>query len=129
MTHFVVENLKRDQLLDAWPVVRMSTAEVHPEWWINDAKLLIGRGGGVLAARGPDCRVHGIATYEPVKDRYRGKILAVEELITFELSTKAPARRALCDALDDLSLALGCDGIALGMPAQEPASHLSQIIA
>lgn len=125
MPNFVVENLKRDRLLDAWPIVRICGPQTNPLWWVNDAKQLIERGGGVLAARALDHIVHGIATFEPLDDRYRGRILAVQELLSFELSEAAPVRRALCDALDDLSLALGCNGIAIGMAAQKPRSHLS----
>ncbi len=125
MPNFAVENLKRDRLLDAWPVVRVCGPQTNPDWWLNDARQLIERGGGVLAARALDHIVHGIATYEPLDDKYRGRILAVQDLLSFELSHAAPVRRALCDALDDLSLALGCNGIAISTAGQKPIQNLS----
>lgn len=117
MLHFTIETLKHDRLADAWPVARMCAGHANPDWWVHEADLLIGRGGGVLAVRAPDGMVHGIATYEPIESQFSGRILAVDLLTTFELSRKAPAKSALCAALDDLSLALECDAVAFALPS------------
>ena len=56
VSHFAVENLQKEQLREAWLVVRTSGLEANMDWWVTDATELIDRGGGVLAARAPDGR-------------------------------------------------------------------------
>lgn len=106
MPRFTVEHLGNAQLDEAWPLVRMSGAHFEPDWWRTEAKQVIGRGGGVLAARAADGSIHGIATYEPDADG-----LAVARLLTFELNRTAPCRRSLSAALEILAVALDCDGV------------------
>lgn len=112
MSHFIVGDLQKEQLDEAWPVVRTSGLEANAEWWVHDAAELIERGGGVLAARAPDGSIHGIATYELVGKPPLAELLAVEILVTFELNRSAPARRTLCEALEQVATAFGCTGIA-----------------
>ena len=113
MAQFTIEHLSEDVLLHAWPIVRMSHSLAKPGWWLSEATDLIERGGGILAARAPDGTIHGVATYEVAKKALLGRVLAVDTLITFELSRRAPARRALCDALDLLGHAFDCRNIVL----------------
>ena len=54
MAQFTIEHLSEDRLLDGWPVVRMAHSHANDEWWLSEAAALIGRGGGILAARAPD---------------------------------------------------------------------------
>jgi len=123
VTEFTIEHLEPARFAEAWPVVRMSLARGEDAWWQSEAQNIIGRGGGVLAARGPDGSVHGIATYEPARNQRAGCVLSVEKLITVELSRKAPCRNALCQALDLLSLALGCHGVTLPLPNKGYLQH------
>lgn len=123
MQLFTVEHIEQELLESAWPVVRMAGEHFDSIWWQSEAEELIGRGGGVLAARGPDSAVYGIATYEPVKKRDLGQVLAVRTLITLDLARKAPARRALCSALDLVAGALGCTSVALPRPAKARRQH------
>ncbi len=118
MARFAIEHLGEDQLVEAWPVVRMSHSRANADWWISEAAALAGRGGGILAARAPDGSIHGIATYEVVRKALLGRVLAVDTLITFELSRRAPARNALCDALELLGHAFDCRSIVLPLPSK-----------
>ena len=117
VVRFAIEQLCEDQLLDAWPVIRMSHAHANSEWWISDGTALIERGGGVLAARVPDGRIHGVATYEIARKPLLGRVLTADTLITFELSRRAPARRALHEALELLARAFDCRSIVLPLPS------------
>lgn len=111
MAHFTVENLQKDRLGEAWPVVRTSGLEANLDWWLTDAAGLIDRGGGVLVARAPNGSIHGVAAYEAVHRPPLAGVLAVEMLITFELNRRAPARRSLCEALEQVAMALNCTGL------------------
>lgn len=128
MARFAIEHLSEDQLVEAWPVVRMSNSRANADWWASEAAALVGRGGGILAARAPDGSIHGIATYEVVRKALLGRVLAVDTLITFELSRRAPARHALCDALDLLGHAFDCHSIVLPFPAKGHVEHRAKKI-
>jgi hypothetical protein len=128
MAQFTIEHLSEDVLLHAWPIVRMSHSLANPGWWVSEATALIERGGGILAARAPDGTIHGVATYEVAKKALLGRVLAVDTLITFELSRRAPARRALCDALDLLGHAFDCRNIVLPLPSKRHVEHRAKTI-
>lgn len=113
MSHFTVENLQKEQLREAWPVVRTSGLEANVDWWVADAVELIERGGGVLVARAPDGGIHGVATYVVAGKFPFARVLAVERLITFELNRSAPVRHTLCETLERVAAALNCTGVAL----------------
>jgi hypothetical protein len=108
MPHFTVEHLRDDQLAEAGPVLRLSSSEFMPEWWESEARALIGRGGGVLVARTLDGSIHGLATYEVVKQPHAGRVLSVPRLVSFELSRKQPAKCALTGALQRIAAAFEC---------------------
>lgn len=113
MPRFTIEHLAKDRLAEAWPIMRASAHQPQLEWWLNDAARLIDHGGGVLVARALDGTVHGVATYRLAARLHVGRVLSVETLITFELNRHMPVRRALCDALDTLSLDFECRGIGI----------------
>jgi hypothetical protein len=123
MSKFAVEHLSDDRLADAWPVVCMSHSHANVEWWISEAAAVIGRGGGVLAASALDGTIYGVATYEVAKKAVLGRVLAVGTLVTFELSRRAPARHALCDALDLLGHAFVCRSVVLPLPSKGHVEH------
>lgn len=123
MQRFAIEHLSEEQLLEAWPVVRVSNAHANCDWWASEAAALIERGGGILAARAPDGSIHGVATYAVARKAPLGRILAVDTLISFELSRRAPARHALYEALELLASAFDCRSIVLPLPAKEDAQR------
>lgn len=113
MPIFTIEHLAQSAILDAWPLVRSAGSEPLPDWWENEARALMDRGGGVLAARAPDGSVHGVATYECVHRQAKGSVLAVDRLVTLELNRKEPVKQALAGALQRIACAFCCSAIAL----------------
>jgi hypothetical protein len=128
MPAFEVEHLSNERLQDAWPVLCLSGAEVLEQWWESEALDLIERGGGVLVARTADGSVHGIATYECVNRPRAGRTLVVDRLVTFELSRKAPAKRALCEVLSRIARVFCCSKIAWLLPASADGPLLARRI-
>lgn len=118
MPAFTIEHLDEQKLLDAWPILRSAGTDPLPDWWENEARALMSRGGGVLAARAPDGAVHGGATYECVHRPRAGSVLAVDRLVTFELNRKEPVKEALGGALHMIASAFCCSAIALPLPAK-----------
>jgi len=115
---FTIVQLDDATLADAWPVVRLTNADAVSDWWENEARALIDRGGGVLGARAANGTFHGIATYECVQRPRAGSMLAVDRLVTFELSRREPVKEALCEALHAIAAAYCCSSIAMPMPAK-----------
>lgn len=111
MPDLTVEHLSDQRLLDAWPLLASGATERISQWWENESAALIRRGGGVLVVRAADGIVCGLATYEPLDCQGRRGVLAVERLITFELSMKQPARKRLLGALDLVARSLGCTDV------------------
>lgn len=128
MALFVIEHLSDGQLADAWPVVQQARSHANADWWSSEAAALIERGGGVLAARAPDGTIHGVASYQVARKALLGRVLAVDMLITFELSRKAPARKALCEALELLASAFDCRSIVLPLPSKSHVRHRAKIL-
>ena len=123
MAQFAIEHLSEDRLAEAWPVVRQSHSRANSDWWILEAATLIEHGGGVLAARGPDGSIHGVATYRVARKALVGRVLAVDTLITFELSRRAPARQTLVEALELLASAFDCRSVVLPLPSRGEVQH------
>lgn len=118
MPRFAIDHLNPDQLREAWPVVRMSDSLANCDWWVSEAAQLIERGGGILAARASDGSIHGVATYAVARKPLVGRVLTVDILVTFELSRRAPARRALYEALELLAGAFDCRSIVVPHPSK-----------
>ena len=125
MPRFTVTYLGQDELQAAYPLVRVAAPDVTLEAWREHASRLIGEGGGVLAASTGGGALQGIALYRHEYMLRHGKTLSVEAIVSFELSRAAPARAALCEALEVLALANGCDSIVVTLPARGYADAAS----
>ena len=123
MPGLTIIDLEPDELARAWPLVRIVSPWLNPEAWQGSAEELIAHGGGVISVVAPDGCLHGIATYEPIDKSRTGRVLYVETLVTFELSRRAPARHALCDALDLLGHAFVCRSVVLPLPSKGHVEH------
>jgi hypothetical protein len=128
MAQFAIEHLSQDRLAEAWAVVRHSHSHANQQWWIAEGSALIERGGGILAARGRDGALYGLATYEVARKALLGRVLAVDTLISFELSRRAPVRHALCDALELLASAFDCRSIVLPLPSKGHVQHRAKAL-
>ena len=110
-------HLDEGHLLDAWPILHAAAGEVQAQWWESEARALLARGGGVLAARAANGSVYGVATYECVH-RGTGSVLAVDRFVTLELNRNEPAKEALRGAINEIAAAFGCRSIALPVSAR-----------
>jgi len=60
---------------------------------------------------GADDVLTGLFSYRFGERLRHGRVLALDDFVTFELSQAAPARRALITAAADLARSLGCTGL------------------
>jgi hypothetical protein len=117
MPDFRLIQLGADDLARAYPLVR-GAVRVSQERWELYGRGLLEAGGGIAAVSGPDSCLHGIAAWRLQGSLRHEKVLAVELLVTFELSGDAPIRTFLCDALGEIARALGCESLVCSVAAQ-----------
>ena len=113
MSRFTVVHLHENRLDEALPLVRTAAPLVTAERWRQFSRSLRDSDGGILAAFAGDGRAHGVAAYRLEESLVHGRTLRVEPMVTFELSRSARARAALCQALELLALAKGCDSLII----------------
>lgn len=107
-----VEALKMDKLSEAWALARSSGSYSNEDSWVAESTDIIAAGGGVLAARATDGRLHGVATFRAPR-RPNEETLIVPMLVTFELARTAPAMNALLHSLKRIATKLECTHVLL----------------
>lgn len=118
MANFSVVHLHDDRLDEAFPLVRMAAPEATPAQWRRFVGWLRDNDGGVLAAFADDPRPHGIAAFRSEQSLSQSRTLLVDPMVTFELNPSAPARAALCEALELIALAKGCEKLVIATPSR-----------
>jgi hypothetical protein len=117
MPRLSISKLAPEGMAEAYPLIRRQ-AKVGPERWEEFGREITGRGGGVLAVRAEDKRVHGVAAYLPVASLRHGSALRVEAIAAFELGHVSLVRNALSAALDELARTLRCEVVMVSLDAK-----------
>lgn len=117
MPRLSVSELKAEQAAEAYPLIRR-VARVDVAQWESFCRHLASQGGGVLAVRAEDKRVHGVAAYLPVANLKHGSALRVEAIAAFEFGHAAVIRTALSEALDDVARRKDCDVVMVSLEAK-----------
>jgi len=113
VAQFTVRALKTNELVAAWPIVRSSNLHANLDWWLTAGAELMAGDGGVLVALAQDGTIHGVATFKAPDNPAMDNALEIPMLITFELSSRAPARNALVKVLERIATKLECTHIVL----------------
>jgi len=109
--------LEEAELDRALPLVRLVAPQVTPKSWRRQATDAFDRGGGVIAVTAEDGLIHGVALFQPRQMLRLGKVLQVDDLITMEMSRKAPVHELLINTLTHLARSLECQSLAMSIPA------------
>lgn len=117
MPSLSVSNLGADELAEAYPLIRC-LAGVETGQWIKFAEHLLDQGGGVLAARAEDGRIHGVAGYVLGSNLKYGEVLRVEALVALEFGHTPLVRETLSSAIDDLADRLDCPVVVYNLDAR-----------
>jgi hypothetical protein len=117
MPRLLVSNLEIERMAEAYPLIRR-LARVGPERWEAFGRQLAAQGGGVLAVRAEDGRVHGVAAYLQVASLKHGNALRVEAIAAFEFGHISLVRSALSAALDELARKKGCEVVMISLDAK-----------
>jgi hypothetical protein len=94
----------------AYPLVRAITPEVTLEDWLDHVERRC-RSGGLIGLFGENGLLMGLFSYRLGERLRHGRVLALDEFVTFELSHAAPGRAALMAAAEALARSLDCSAL------------------
>ena len=101
----------------AYPLVRCIAPEVSLEDWLDYAERRC-REGGLRGLYSVDGGLIGLFSYRFGERLRHGRVLAIDDFVTFELSQAAPGRAALMEAAVELARSLGCTGFEVRVGAR-----------
>jgi hypothetical protein len=122
---YYVVGLGRADAAMAYPLIRSIAPEVGLEEWVDYVKRRC-REGGLIGLFGECGTLVGIASYRLGERLRHGRVLAVDDFVTFELSQAAPGRAALMAAAEERARMLCCTGIEIRTAARGFADSNSQ---
>jgi hypothetical protein len=103
---FYVDALGLPRAAAAYPLIRAISPELSLEGWLDYAERRC-RHGGLMGLFGAGGEVTGLFSYR-LGERLAGRVLALDDFVTFELSRAAPGRAAMIAAAEALGRSLGC---------------------
>ena len=107
---FYVVPLDPAEADQAYPLVRTIAPEVSREEWLDYVERRC-REGGLIGLFGDDGALIGLASHRFGQRLRHGRVLALDDFVTFELTHAAPGRAALLQGAENLARSLGCRGI------------------
>ncbi len=117
MPIFSVVDMDENAFAAAYPLVRTVAPEVSAEQWSDYARKL-GSEGGLLGLTGADGALFGFLSYRKGVTLRHGRVLHIDNFVTFELNRAAPGRQALCEAVEVLALKQGCTTIEIRLDSR-----------
>ena len=107
---FYVVGLGIEEADDAYHLIRAIAPEVSPRDWRNYVRRRC-RDGGFKGLFDENGVLVGLFSYRLGERLRLGRVLALDDFVTFELSQSAPGRKLLMAMAEKLALQLGCTGI------------------
>lgn len=108
---FYVDALKLENAFSAFPLVRAIAPEISLDEWLDYVERRCREGGLVGLFLGSDAVLSGLFSYRFGERLRHGRVLALDDFVSFELTQAAPARQALMSAAEELARSLGCTGL------------------
>ena len=107
---FYVDALGMAEADAAFPLVRAIAPEIGLDQWLDYVERR-SREGGLMGLFGSDGTLIGLFSYRIGERLRHGRVLALDDFVSFELSKAAPGRAALMIAAEQLARDLGCTGL------------------
>ncbi|HET9335830.1 MAG TPA: hypothetical protein VFO12_05415 [Sphingomicrobium sp.] len=121
---FYVVELGLEDADDAYPLIRSIAPEVAPDGWRKYVRRRC-RDGGFKGLFDDSGMLIGLFSYRLGERLRAGRVLALDDFVTFELSQAAPGRQLLMALAQKLARHKGCTGIEVRIGARgiaDPAS-------
>lgn len=107
---FYVDALRPTEADIAYPLIRSICPDVSLEQWVNYARRRC-REGGFRALFDAAGTLVGLFSYRLGERLRHGRVLAIDDFVTFELRQSAPGREALMAAAEKLARSMNCGGL------------------
>lgn len=114
---FYVDELGIAGADDAYHLVRAIAPEVTPKDWKNYVRRRC-RDGGFKGLFDDNGMLIGLFSYRLGERLRQGRVLALDDFVTFELSQAAPGRKLLMATAEKLARHRGCTGIEVRIGAR-----------
>ncbi len=114
---FYVVGLGVAEAAAAYALIRSIAPEIGCDEWLEYVRRRC-RMGGLIGLYGENGALVGLASYRFGERLRHGKVLALDDFVTFELSRAAPGRAALMAAAEERARLLGCTGIEVRTSAR-----------
>lgn len=101
----------------AFPLIRAIAPEIMLDQWLDYVERRC-REGGLMGLIGTDDALIGLFSWRLGERLRHGRVLALDDFVTFELSQAAPGREALLRAAEKLGRSLGCTGLEIRIGAR-----------
>ena len=122
---FYVVELGAAEADSAYPLVRSVAPEIACNEWRDYVRRRC-RTGGFKGLFDNNDILTGLFSYRLGERLRQGRVLALDDFVTFELSVAAPARKALLAAAEDLARDQGCAGLELRIGSRGLAEEHSR---
>jgi len=106
---FYVVGLAVAEADDAYHLIRAIAPEVGPNEWRNYVRRRC-RDGGFKGLFDENGLLVGLFSYRLGERLKLGRVLVLDDFVTFELSRLAPGRKLLMAMAEKLALQMGCSG-------------------
>lgn len=107
---FYVVELGIEEADDAYPLIRSIAPEVSPDAWRRYVRRRC-RDGGFIGLFDSNELLIGLFSYRFGERLRQGRVLALDDFVTFELSRAAPGRSLLMEVAERYARNRGCTGI------------------
>lgn len=114
---FYVVALALTEAEAAFPLIRAIVPEVTFDQWLDYVECRC-RDGGLMGLIGTDGALIGLFSWRFGERLRHGRVLALDDFVTFELSQSAPGREALLRAAEELGRSLDCTGLEIRIGAR-----------
>jgi hypothetical protein len=125
---FYVVALGKAEAVEAYALVRSIAPEVSLDDWLDYVGRRC-REGGLMGLFDEQAVLVGLFSHRFGERLRHGRVLALDDFVTFELSQAAPGRAALMSAAEDLARSFGCTGLEVRVGSRgfaDPASPKSR---
>lgn len=109
---------------DAYPLIRSIAPEVSQKDWQGYIRRRC-RAGGFKGLFDGNGMLFGLFSYRIGERLRQGRVLALDDFVTFELSHAAPGRELLIATAEKLAQNLGCTGVEVRIGARGIANAAS----
>ena len=114
---YSIEPLARDQVLQAYPLLRVFDPELDQAKWSSYAESVLGSSTdrGILTIQNVQRHIFGISAFWPKPDLRNGRVLEIENFAVVDISASRKVAWLLIRGLEEIGENLSCSCISISL--------------